>query len=67
LSTTSTSLVTMREFARLVGLTYGVIRLYRHQGKLPEADVLMEGKPLWLRTTVEEWKASRGAAKAEGD
>ncbi len=57
-------LVDQREFARRVGLTYGTIRGYRHEKRIPPPDQIIGEKPLWKVETVDRWKADRDAIAA---
>ncbi len=46
--------------ARLIGLTPGTVKLMRAQGKLPEPDVVVDGRTiLWRESTIVEWDATR--------
>ncbi len=54
-----TRLVGLRELAGRVGLTYGTVRRYRSEGKMPDADLVLDGKPFWYASTVEDYRRHR--------
>lgn len=62
MTTTSSPLLGMRELAAALDLSYGYVRRLRSGGGLPAPDAVVDGKPLWLRSTVDAWKKERDGA-----
>lgn len=52
------------EVAEICGLASSTVRMYRHRGDMPEADVMVGSIPGWLPETIEAYKLTlpgRGA------
>ena len=52
--------LSLHQVGARVGLAYGTIRNLRSQGRLPEPDLILEGRfRRWLATTIDEWNEDR--------
>lgn len=47
---------TAKDVAEFTGYPYRQLWSYLKRGTLPEADYRVGNKPLWLRTTLEQWE-----------
>lgn len=52
-------ILTMADIAALSGKSRGTIGALKAKGYLPEPDGMIAGQPVWHRSTVEAWLASR--------
>jgi predicted DNA-binding transcriptional regulator AlpA len=52
-------LVGMAEIAKLIGVTAPAVRQYRARGILPEPLVTLAIGPIWRRSDIVAWQASR--------
>lgn len=52
-------MLTTRQVAELVGITEKGIRKHRERGTIPEPDDVVLGHPLWKKTTINRWIATR--------
>lgn len=52
-------LLTVHDFAKLLGVTDGTIRTYLYRKTIPPPDRRIGRSPVWYRATVERWLASR--------
>lgn len=56
----SNNLIGIAGVAALIGLTPGTVKVMRVQGKLPEPDVVVDGRTkLWEKSTIIEWDLQR--------
>lgn len=51
----SEELMAMVDIARFTGLSYGTIRNYRSEGRLPEAKFVVANVPVWGLTDIHHW------------
>lgn len=54
-----TNLITTHQVADLTGMKYRHIWTYMKRGVMPTPTMYIGNKPLWDKTVVEEWAASR--------
>ncbi len=54
------NLIGLAGIAKLIGLTPGTVKLMKNQGKLPEPDVIVDGRGKgWKEATIIEWDKNR--------
>lgn len=51
--------VTAKEAAEIAEMPYYYVWIYLQRGAMPEAELRVGSTPLWKRTTIEEWHATR--------
>ena len=51
--------ITAAEAAELSEMPYYYVWIYQQRKAMPEPDLRIGGKPLWKRSTIEEWHATR--------
>lgn len=51
--------LTTREAAELIGVTYSTFSAYVSRGQAPPPDGHFKHVPFWKRDTIEEWHATR--------
>jgi predicted DNA-binding transcriptional regulator AlpA len=51
--------LSLKDIARLSGLEYNTLFVYRRRGTLPEADHQVGNKPLWNKSTIDQWLETR--------
>lgn len=59
------SLLTLQEFADLVGVKYHTMVTYKAKGKLPDPDAKVGNSPLWKRSTAKAF-VKAGAGRGQG-
>jgi len=52
-------LVGLAEVAQLAGVTRGLIKTWKHRGKLPEPVAELACGTVWLKADIEEWLRSK--------
>ena len=52
-------LVSMTEIAAMIGVNVTAVRSYRSRGILPEPLIVLGVGPIWRRSDVIDWQASR--------
>ena len=52
-------LISRSTIAEMMGLTIDAIKWHRTYGKMPEADYVVDNKPLWFRDTINAWIETR--------
>ncbi len=53
-------LINLAGIAKLIGLTFGTVKLMKTQGKLPEPDLDVKGwTRVWKKSTILEWDRDR--------
>jgi predicted DNA-binding transcriptional regulator AlpA len=52
-------LLSRRDVADLMGLSVETIKSHRAGGAMPDADYIIDQKPLWRRETIDQWIARR--------
>jgi predicted DNA-binding transcriptional regulator AlpA len=52
-------LLSRRDVAELMGLGIETIKTHRARGNMPDADYVIDDKPLWRRETIDQWIATR--------
>lgn len=52
-------LVSMSEIASLIGVNVTAVRSYRSRGILPEPIAVLGVGPIWRRSDIIDWQASR--------
>jgi hypothetical protein len=50
-------LLGMEDVARELGITENTAAVWRHRGKLPEADWIISGRPIWRASVIRRWRA----------
>jgi predicted DNA-binding transcriptional regulator AlpA len=53
-------LVGVTEIAEMFGMNRVTISKWRQKGILPDPDAELTKRPLWLRSTIEQWAAKTG-------
>lgn len=51
--------LTGADVASIAGLKYKTLWTYRKRGTLPQPDQYIGNKPLWNRSTIEQWNSER--------
>lgn len=49
-------LLTIDEVAARLGVTTSTVRAYKARGQMPEPDKTYGTKPLWLESTIQQWR-----------
>ncbi len=51
--------LTMTQIAAKLGIKYRTVNMNRWRGLMPEPDMILLGRPLWLEETIDKWNANR--------
>lgn len=54
-----TDYITAKELADSAGLQYKTLWTYRKRGILPEPEFYVGNKPLWSKSTIDQWMSDR--------
>ena len=57
--------LTSTDIANITGLKVRTLYKYRERNTLPEPDMTIDQKPLWKRSTINEWIESRPTLEKE--
>ncbi len=55
----------IEDVAEALGIEVGTAYVWRHRGKLPEAEWMVSGRPIWRATVMRKWieRGSKGAPR----
>jgi predicted DNA-binding transcriptional regulator AlpA len=53
--------MTAKEVAEFAGYPYRHLWTYQKRGILPPADFHIGNKPIWLKTSIDQWKTTKAS------
>jgi len=59
--------LTGQEVADTAGLKYKTLWTYLKRNTLPEPDLYLGNKPLWKRSTIDQWNSTRSKKLSRSD